>query len=166
MPIKLSSAAMEITKHGDHWSAGVRVILFILCASAGDRHLSRLSPQQKVGPGNSRLVQEGSSPTSVIVKWIYGAGPSNSALPFGQVQERDAVPFNSNSFQKHLNSCRKLVAVMVRSSLFNQGKITLVIINNPLPELNCNHTAFYTEKQLGLVKSVTANQYTRNQFNF
>ena len=31
MPIKHNSPATEITKPGDHWSAGVRVILLIFC---------------------------------------------------------------------------------------------------------------------------------------
>lgn len=92
---------------------------YILRTSARDRGLSRLSPRQKVGPSNSGLVQEDSSPISVIVKWIYGAGSSNSALPFVPVQERDFMPFNRNAFQKHLNSCRRHMAVMARSSLFN-----------------------------------------------
>lgn len=155
---------MEITKPADHWSEDDSS--YILCASAGDRHLSRLSPQQKAGPGNSRLVREGSSPTSAIAKRIYGVGSSNSALPFVLVQERDFTPFNRDPFQKHLNSCRRRMAVMVRSSFFNQDKTTLIITNNPLPELNCNQMAFYTEKQLGMVKYSTANQYTRNKLNF
>lgn len=31
MPIKHNSPAMEVTKPGDHWSPGLRVILLILC---------------------------------------------------------------------------------------------------------------------------------------
>ncbi|XP_068806168.1 testis-specific gene 13 protein [Struthio camelus] len=59
------------------------------------------------------------------------------------------MPFTNDAFQNHLNSCRRCMALMVRSSMFNEDKTALITTNNPLPDLKSNPTAFFTKEQFG-----------------
>ncbi|KAM8820172.1 testis-specific gene 13 protein [Eudromia elegans] len=62
---------------------------------------------------------------------------------------RDFLPFTDDTFQDHLNNCRRCMALMVRSSAFNEDMTALIVTNNPLPNLKSNPRAFFTREQFG-----------------
>ncbi|XP_019365204.1 PREDICTED: testis-specific gene 13 protein [Gavialis gangeticus] len=68
--------------------------------------------------------------------------------------EKYFVPFNNDRFQECLDNRRKYTALMSRSSQFNQDKTTLIVTNNPLPDLTHSPQVdtpmkFFTKEQVG-----------------
>ncbi|XP_067391085.1 testis-specific gene 13 protein [Emydura macquarii macquarii] len=50
--------------------------------------------------------------------------------------EKYFVPLNDDKFQDYLDGRKRNTELMSRSSEFNQDKTTLIVTNNPLPDLN------------------------------
>ncbi|XP_053872154.1 testis-specific gene 13 protein [Malaclemys terrapin pileata] len=64
------------------------------------------------------------------------------------------VPLTDAKFQDYLNGRKRYIKLMCRSSEFNQDKTTLIVTNNPLPDLNSSHRKdtpmkFFCKEHLG-----------------
>lgn len=81
---------------------------------------------------------------------------------FAPVQEKYFVPLNDDKFQDYLDGRKRNTELMSRSSEFNQDKTTLIVTNNPLPDLNSSDRKdtpmkFFCKEHLERVKHFTAN---------
>uniref|UniRef100_A0A8C3T869 Testis specific 13 n=1 Tax=Chelydra serpentina TaxID=8475 RepID=A0A8C3T869_CHESE len=92
---------------------------------------------------------------------------------FAPVQAKYFVPLTDAKFQDYLDGRKRCTKLMCRSSEFNQDKTTLIVTNNPLPDLNSSHRKdtpmkFFRKEHLGRVKHLTfqalmdANENLRN----
>ncbi|XP_039375750.1 testis-specific gene 13 protein isoform X3 [Mauremys reevesii] len=64
------------------------------------------------------------------------------------------VPLTNAKFQDYLDGRKRSIKLMCRSSEFNQDKTTLIVTNNPLPDLNSSHRKdtpmkFFCKEHLG-----------------
>ncbi|XP_048706246.2 testis-specific gene 13 protein [Caretta caretta] len=65
--------------------------------------------------------------------------PAISALPVVtnyDILAKYFVPLTDAKFQDYINGRKRCAKLMCRSSEFNQDKTTLIVTNNPLPDLN------------------------------
>ncbi|XP_074840309.1 testis-specific gene 13 protein [Carettochelys insculpta] len=68
--------------------------------------------------------------------------------------EKYFLPLTDAKFQDYLNGRKRYLQLMSRSSELNQDKTTLIVTNNPLPDLNSNHRKdtpmkFFCKEHLG-----------------